>query len=144
MDHPPVPLPGYLAPNPGRDPPPPRHSCSLTKPGTIWAGSAPGCQSGRRGRPCSESSSPGKKYRVDCSRELFPFPRFFFGKGGHLAALGSPSGRQSHISPWLLGGRAGVKIGERGRGAGRPPAARQESWPTGSGEVGLSRAWGGF
>lgn len=54
MDRPPPFLAPALAPNPA--PPLPQHSCSFTKPGKVWAGTAPGCQSARRGRPCSESA----------------------------------------------------------------------------------------
>lgn len=95
---------------------PVHHSCSFTKPGKIWAGPAPGCQSGRGGRPCSESRVPRKEVQSRLSLGIASFPPFFVGGRGHLAALGAPSGRQPHISSWLLGGRAGVKIGEKGAG----------------------------
>ena len=74
-------------------------------------------------------------------------PPFFFLQGGgeHLAALGAPSGCQPHVSSWLLGGRAGVKVGEK---AGQGLAGLQlPGWGIGPQallKLAPSRAWGGF
>jgi hypothetical protein len=36
----------------------------------------------------------------------------------------------------VWGSRAGVKTGEKGAGAGKPPAVGPRNWPMGPGEVG--------
>lgn len=84
---------------------------------------------------CSESRLPRKeihKYRIDCSQELFPFPAFCRGGGGTWQPL-RPLLASSLTPLPGLGGRAGVEIGEKGAGAGGPPDAGLQNWPTGPG-----------
>lgn len=60
-----------------------------------------------------KAGCPGKKYRVNCSQEFFSL--LFFGgvEQGQLGSPWGPSGRQPHISSWLVGGRARVRTGQR-------------------------------
>lgn len=82
-----------LAPHPGPFPPLPGSQplLPLHKAREDGAGTCLSCQSGPRGDLAQKDCSPGKKYRVDCRRELFLFP-FFFNvqeEGGIWQLLGS-------------------------------------------------------
>lgn len=111
------------------------YSRPLTKPGKIW------CQSRPRGRPCSESRLPRKEVQSTAVRNFFPSPflggtctwrplETFWLPAPHLFLAVRKQGR--------------VRIGEKGAGAGTPPAAGQRNWPAGPGKLAQSEAWGGF
>lgn len=111
-------------------------SCSLTKPGKIWAGSALVSVKTQRETLLRKLSPP--KETVSWSQEFPPPPG-----GVYLEALETFWLPAPHL--FLAVRKQGrVRTGEKGAGAGKPPAAGQRNWPAGPGDLAQSKAWGGF